>query len=160
MPEVVKLDNGNIVYVVEQKESILITLNFSIKKITIGDETVDPSNGEDDLFDISLALHNYLKGEKGVDEDTAIKNFMKEITKESQKWIDDNGLKGKPLEHTLVRPNEWVDDYIIYSTVKFNIADFSNHNYAKLKNAKIYQEILKGTGPTMYSIDIDMVLPN
>lgn len=160
MPEIVKLDNGNIVYVVEQKESILITLNFSIRKITIGDVTVDPSNGEDDAFDISLALHRYLKGETNVDEDTAIENFMKEITQESETWINDNGLKGKVLEHTLIRPNEWVDDYVIYSTVEFNVIDFSNYNYAKLKNPKIYQEILKGTGPTMYSIDIDMILPN
>ena len=158
MSKIVKMQNGNIVCVVAEEYYKTITLYFSIKNLILGDRVIGPDNNYDDM-DISVALHHYINGEKGVDSDTAIENVMNVLTHKANDWINTNGLKGVVLEHTLIRPNEWIDLFMIHSTVKFYLEDFSNRNYAKVKNLKLYDEILKGNGPSMYTIEIDMTLP-
>ena len=59
-----------------------------------------------------------------------------------------------------VKPNEWIDSFIIYSTLRFDKNDLLSNNYAKVKSMKVYDEIRKmeGGGPLMYSIDIELKL--
>jgi len=159
MGKIVRMKNGNIGYIVKEDNYLDVTLNFSINKIDLDGKILDKST-VDSHFDIDAALMDYLNGKTGLDEDTAITNFMETIVQKSEEWMKRHGLKGSVIENMAVKPNEWIDGFIIYSTLRFDKDDLLSNNYAKVKSMKVYDEIRKmeGTGPLMYSIDIELKL--
>lgn len=159
MGKIVRMRNGNIGYIVKENNYLDVTLNFSISKIDLDGLVLDESSGHDH-FDLDVVLSDYLNGKRGHDEDTAITNFMETIVQKSEEWMKKHGLKGSVIENMAVKPNEWIDSFIIYSTLRFDKNDLLSNNYAKVKSMKVYDEIRKmeGGGPLMYSIDIELKL--
>lgn len=146
------LDNGNIVYVINQDTIVTCTLSYHIKDITINGGKIN------DTHDIDKTLHSYFLGNLGTPPDTAFQMVMDNLTTYAESWIKDNGLKGTVMNHTCVKPGAWIDGYMFYTSIDFNCKDCHNNNLAKVKNSKVYKDISLGIDPGIYVVEICLEL--
>lgn len=154
MSKIKIMENGNICYHVNEKNFVTITLLFEITSLTINGTYYPNGPTMDEHSDMDMALHKYIK-----DGDDNIETLMGKLTEKAQQWIDKHGLYGTILNHTIVRPNEWVDFHILSAELMFKDVDMSNNNLAKLKDIKMYERVSKKHGNgTLFTLNVDLVL--